>query len=83
MVPSRLVFRPAALVALSLALTSSATALAAGSGVKPAPVITPCSAACAQQSLASALHDPIRIGNTHVKLAVAASKLTVGWSIAF
>ncbi len=43
-----------------------------------------CTPACeAQQTLATVLQEPIRIGSSRFRFGVGSSKLTVGWSLAF
>ena len=87
--------RVAAVLALGLSLGKTAVAANETSAVAASRVpvavrsvegaeIAACSGACAaQQSLTSALHEPIRIGKTQLKLGVASSRLTFGWAIAF
>lgn len=48
------------------------------------PIQPTCNEACeAQQVLASALREPLRIGSSQFRVGVGSSKLTIGWSLAF
>jgi hypothetical protein len=81
-----------ALVAASMVVSLTQTAQASDalpSLVQPQPLAsstTPpaCAGACeAQQALATALREPVRIGDSSLRLGVSPSKLTIGWSLTF
>jgi hypothetical protein len=87
--------RPGALALVAASMVVSLTQTAQASDALPSLVqpqslassTTPpaaCAAACeAQQALATALREPVRIGDSSLRLGVSPSKLTIGWSLTF
>ena len=79
-----------AIVAATLVLAYAESAQASGApALEPAPSsaassASTCSPTCAaQQVLASAIQEQLRIGNSRLRVGVGSSKWTIGWSVAF